>query len=135
MNSDFFKDDGMELLVDLDVTHIVVTEKQCIFRRLAEDKLWNRFPCIIVTGMGQPDYATRWFLSKLSAHTNAKIVGLFDWNPCGFLIFRTYRIGSSEMGCDNANLVANVKWLGLRFEHVKKYVVTFIFCIYTYIVP
>jgi hypothetical protein len=33
------------------------------------------------------------------------------------------------------NFIANVKWLGLRFEHVKKYVVMFIFCIYTYIVP
>jgi meiotic recombination protein SPO11 len=33
--------------------------------RLAEDRFYNRFPCIIITAKGQPDVASRLFLNKL----------------------------------------------------------------------
>ena len=33
--------------------------------RLAEDRFYNKFPCIIITGKGQPDVATRMFLRRL----------------------------------------------------------------------
>lgn len=32
--------------------------------RLAEDRFYNRFPCIIITAKGQPDVATRLFLRR-----------------------------------------------------------------------
>lgn len=28
--------------------------------RLAEDRFYNTYPCIILTAKGQPDVATRW---------------------------------------------------------------------------
>lgn len=34
-------------------------EKDAAFMRLAEDRFYNRFPCVIITAKGQPDVATR----------------------------------------------------------------------------
>ena len=44
---------------------VLLVEKDAAFMRLAEDRFYNRFPCIIITAKGQPDVATRLFLSKL----------------------------------------------------------------------
>lgn len=32
--------------------------------RLAEDRFYNTYPCVIISGKGQPDVATRLFLNK-----------------------------------------------------------------------
>ncbi len=63
--------------------------------RLAEDRFYNQvrvcvtkvltsqFPCIIVTGKGQPDVATRLFLKMIKTALNIPILGLFDSDPHG----------------------------------------------------
>ena len=35
--------------------------------RLAEDRFYNQYPCVIISGKGQPDVATRLFLNKARA--------------------------------------------------------------------
>ncbi|KAK9949820.1 hypothetical protein M0R45_005331 [Rubus argutus] len=42
-----------------DALFILLVEKDAAYMRLAEDRFYNRFPCIIVTAKGQPDVATR----------------------------------------------------------------------------
>lgn len=42
-----------------DATFILLVEKDAAFMRLAEDRFYNSYPCIIVTAKGQPDVATR----------------------------------------------------------------------------
>jgi DNA topoisomerase VI subunit A len=44
--------------------YILVVEKDCIFQRLTEDRLHERLPIVLVTAKGQPDLATRAFLSR-----------------------------------------------------------------------
>ena len=44
---------------------IIIVEKDAAFMRLAEDRFYNRLPCIIITGKGQPDVATRMFVQRL----------------------------------------------------------------------
>jgi hypothetical protein len=39
---------------------ILLVEKDAAFMRLAEDRFYNTYPCIIITAKGQPDVATRW---------------------------------------------------------------------------
>jgi len=39
---------------------------QAAFMRLAEDRFYNTYPCIILTAKGQPDVATRWEIFGLS---------------------------------------------------------------------
>jgi len=38
---------------------ILLVEKDAAFMRLAEDRFYNTYPCIILTAKGQPDVATR----------------------------------------------------------------------------
>jgi meiotic recombination protein SPO11 len=42
-----------------DAKFILLVEKDAAFMRLAEDRFYNRFPCVIITAKGQPDVATR----------------------------------------------------------------------------
>jgi DNA topoisomerase VI subunit A len=37
--------------------------------RLAEDRFYNTYPCVIITAKGQPDVASRLFLKKACACT------------------------------------------------------------------
>ena len=48
---------------------ILLVEKDAAFMRLAEDRFYNKYPCIIITAKGQPDVATRLFLKKVRANS------------------------------------------------------------------
>jgi meiotic recombination protein SPO11 len=37
----------------------LLVEKDAAFQRLAEDRFFNTYPCIIITGKGEADLATR----------------------------------------------------------------------------
>jgi len=45
------------------------------FMRLAEDRFYNAYPCIIITAKGQPDVATRLFLRKLKITLDIPVLG------------------------------------------------------------
>ena len=53
-----------------DALFILLVEKDAAFMRLAEDRFYNTYPCIIITAKGQPDVA-----SRLSSYD------LGFWNP------------------------------------------------------
>ena len=58
--------------------------------RLAEDRFYNNYPCIIVTAKGQPDVATRLFLRKLKATLKIPVLALVDSDPYGLKILSVY---------------------------------------------
>lgn len=97
---------------------ILVVEKEAIFRRLVEDKIWENsgMRCVVVTGGGQPDVATRAFVRFLSdAHGPAvPVLGLCDWNPYGLQIVLTYAHGSAARPDAASFAVPSMLWLGLR---------------------
>ncbi|GJN39629.1 hypothetical protein PR202_gb28760 [Eleusine coracana subsp. coracana] len=82
-----------------DARYIIVLEKDAIFQRLAEDRLYNQLPCILITAKGYPDIATR--------------------NPAGLAILCTYKYGSISMGLESYRYACNVKWLGLRGDDLQ----------------
>ena len=45
-----------------DALFILLVEKDAAFMRLAEDRFYNTYPCIILTAKGQPDVASRCFI-------------------------------------------------------------------------
>ena len=55
-----------------DAMFILLVEKDAAFMRLAEDRFYNTYPCIILTAKGQPDVATRCehsvFMVRTSVH-------------------------------------------------------------------
>ncbi|ERM96492.1 hypothetical protein AMTR_s00001p00260080 [Amborella trichopoda] len=97
--------------------YIFVIEKDAIFQRLAEDRIFNHIPSILVTAKGYPDIATRVFLHRLSKiFPTLPILALVDWNPAGLAILCTYKFGSIGMGLEAYRYACDVKWLGLRSD-------------------
>ena len=105
-----------------DAQFILVVEKDAAFMRLAEDRFYNSYPCIIITGKGQPDVATRLFLSKIRETLNIPVLGLVDADPYGLKILSVYMQGSKNMSYDSRSLTTrDIKWLGIRPTDFAKY--------------
>ncbi|KAE9589973.1 putative DNA topoisomerase (ATP-hydrolyzing) [Lupinus albus] len=105
-----------------DALFILLVEKDAAYMRLAEDRFYNRFPCIIVTAKGQPDVATRLFLRKMKTELKLPVLALVDSDPYGLKILSVYGCGSKNMSYDSANLTTpDIKWLGVRPSDLDKY--------------
>ncbi|DAZ98839.1 TPA: hypothetical protein N0F65_000995 [Lagenidium giganteum] len=105
-----------------DAEFILLVEKDAAFMRLAEDRFYNKFPCIILTAKGQPDIATRMFLKKIKSVLKIPVLGLVDSDPYGLKILSVYMSGSKNMSYDSASLTTpDIKWLGVRPSDLKKY--------------
>lgn len=105
-----------------DALFILLVEKDAAYMRLAEDRFYNRFPCIIVTAKGQPDVATRLFLRKMKMELKLPVLALVDSDPYGLKILSVYGCGSKNMSYDSANLTTpDIKWLGIRPTDLDKY--------------
>jgi hypothetical protein len=61
---------------------LLVVEKEAVFERLVEDRVWEqvRGGCVVVTGRGVPDVATRAFCASVAAKHALTPVGL--GKPC-----------------------------------------------------
>ncbi|KAJ4839150.1 hypothetical protein Tsubulata_008315 [Turnera subulata] len=104
-----------KLAMETDARYIIVVEKHAIFQRLAEDRVFNQVPSILITASGYPDIATRFLLHRMSrSFPELPIFALVDWNPAGLAILCTYKFGSVGMGLEAYRYACNVKWLGLR---------------------
>ena len=105
-----------------DAEFVLLVEKDAVYMRLAEDRFYHRYPCIIITAKGQPDVATRMFLNRLKRELGIPILGLFDSDPYGLKIMSVYMQGSKNMSYDSANLTtSDIKWLGIRPSDLDAY--------------
>lgn len=92
----------------------VLFVQHAIFQRLAEDRIFNQIPRILITAKGYPDIATRFLLHRISrAFPNLPIFALVDWTPAGLAILGTFKFGSIGMGFEAYKYACNVKWLGV----------------------
>ena len=105
-----------------DAEFILLVEKDAAYNRLAEDRFYNQFPCILITGKGQPDVATRMFLSRVKAELKIPVLAFVDSDPYGLKILSVYMNGSKAMSYDSASLTTpDIKWLGLRPSDLDAY--------------
>jgi meiotic recombination protein SPO11 len=108
--------------IQSDAEFILLVEKEAAFMRIAEDRFYNKYRCIVITAKGQPDVATRLFLKKLKAQLKIPVLGLVDSDPYGLKILSVYMSGSKNMSYDSASLTTpEIKWLGVRPSDLKKY--------------
>uniref|UniRef100_A0A2N9IQ11 DNA topoisomerase (ATP-hydrolyzing) n=1 Tax=Fagus sylvatica TaxID=28930 RepID=A0A2N9IQ11_FAGSY len=109
-----------KLILKTDARYIIVVEKHAIFQRLAEDRIFNQIPSILITAKGYPDIGTRFLLHRLSrAFPDLPILALVDWNPAGLAILCTFKFGSIGMGLEAYRYACNVRWLGLRGDDLQ----------------
>ncbi|XP_011629999.1 meiotic recombination protein W68 [Pogonomyrmex barbatus] len=94
---------------------ILVIEKDTIFQKLLEENCPSALKCILVTGKGYPDIATRLLVKMLSEKTDLPVYIIVDADPFGVDIMLTYRFGSSTLRRENKNLACpNARWLGIH---------------------
>lgn len=105
-----------------DAEFIILVEKEAAYMRLAEDRIYNKYPAIIITGKGQPDVATRLFLRKIRDKLKIPVLALVDSDPYGLKILSVYTSGSKAMSYDSSNLTtSDIKWLGVRPSDLNKF--------------
>jgi hypothetical protein len=67
-----------DIRIESDARCILVIEKEGIYTRLSEDKFFLRyFPCILVTGKGFPDIATRRWVWRMQRTLKIPVYGLW----------------------------------------------------------
>jgi len=100
-----------------------VVEKEGVFQRLVEEEICEKFNCLIVTGKGFPDLATRAFLHHLSSSYSdspCPIFGICDCNPYGLALLLTYKVGSCRMGGESFHYGVDLEWIGLKPSQVNR---------------
>ena len=79
-----------------DALFILLVEKDAAFMRLAEDRFYAQYPCIIITAKGQPDVASRLFLRKLRDELKIPVLALVDSDPYGLKILSVSEQGEGR---------------------------------------
>jgi len=108
--------------IQSDAEFILLVEKEAAYMRMAEDRFYMRYPCIVITAKGQPDVASRMFLSRIASELQIPVLALVDSDPYGLKILSVYMSGSKNMSYDSASLTTpDIKWLGLRPSDLNRY--------------
>lgn len=98
-------------------THLQLVEKEAAYMRLAEDRFYNKYPCIVITAKGQPDVATRLFLKKLKTTLHIPVLGLVDSDPYGTDVCDGWRV-VDQPSLTHANASINNRPTGLKILSV-----------------
>jgi hypothetical protein len=78
-DNDNANDNGNDnIRIESDARCILVIEKEGVYTRLSEDKFFlNYLPCILVTGKGFPDIATRRWVRTMQKTLKIPVYGLW----------------------------------------------------------
>ncbi len=98
---------------------ILVVEKDAVLRRLAEDGLLRRFPCVLLTSCGYPTLTARALLMHIAEQLRLPCFALTDWNPHGLAIMLTYQQGSASRELERY-ACPSLRWLGLLSDDVRR---------------
>ncbi|MBL7147787.1 MAG: DNA topoisomerase IV subunit A [Nanoarchaeota archaeon] len=101
---------------------IIYMEKQAIWERLHEDKVWEKLNCILVTSQGQTTRGIRRLLQRLYEEYKLPIYVLTDFDPWGFYIYSVIKYGSISLAHMSEKMaIPGVKFLGIIVEDIEKY--------------
>ena len=102
--------------------YILVIEKDAVWQRLNEDKFWKKHNCIIMTGKGQPDRATRRMINRLHNEFKLPVYVLTDADAWGYYIYSVIKQGSINLSFLSDRLgTPKAKFIGLTTQDVDKF--------------
>ena len=108
--------------IESDAEFILVVEKDAAFIRLAEDRFYEKYPSIIITGKGQADIGTRKFLKLLVKELSLPVFALVDSDPYGMHIMLVYAVGAKRTSYETQFLtIPDIKWLGVRPSDLDRF--------------
>ncbi|MBN2152400.1 MAG: hypothetical protein JW839_13190 [Candidatus Lokiarchaeota archaeon] len=113
--------DNVEI-IESDAEFVLVIEKDAAAMRLSEAKWWKDYPCIIISGRGAADIATRMFLKKINKVLNIPTFCLVDSDPYGHYIYSIYLRGSKKLSYESPFLATpNIHLLGVLTRDLDSY--------------
>ncbi|TFH08099.1 MAG: hypothetical protein E4H14_07095, partial [Candidatus Thorarchaeota archaeon] len=109
-------------IVESDAEFILLSEKDAAVMRLSEAKYWNRYPCIVLTGKGSGDIATRAFLKMLVKELEIPAFALVDSDPYGHYIYSVFLRGSKRLSYESPFIATpELKLLGVLSRDLDEY--------------
>jgi meiotic recombination protein SPO11 len=109
-------------IVESDAEFILLSEKDAAVMRLSEAKYWNRQPCIVITGKGSGDIATRAFLKMLVKELEIPAFALVDSDPYGHYIYSVFLRGSKRLSYESPFIATpELKLLGVLSRDLDEY--------------
>jgi meiotic recombination protein SPO11 len=110
---------------DKAIQFILVVEKETVFTDLASARFHKHQCCVILTGCGEPELATRRILNVMATSIKVPVYALVDPDPHGLLILLTYKYGSQNMAFHNdGHTVPDIGCIGVHssylLDHVHK---------------
>jgi len=109
-------------VLDVDAEYVLVVEKDAIFQRLNDYEYWRKNKCLLITGKGQADRATRRMVRRLSEDWDLPVYVLTDADPFGWYIYSTYRAGSISLSYESFRLACpSAKFLGMTMTDLERY--------------
>jgi len=109
-------------ILESDAEFILVIEKDAAMMRLAQDRFWRKYPCILLTAQGVGNVAVRMFLKRLSKELNLPVFSLVDSDPYGHYIHSVYLRGSKRLSYESPFLATpNIKLLGVLTRDLDQY--------------
>ncbi|MCW1291694.1 MAG: DNA topoisomerase IV subunit A [Candidatus Rehaiarchaeum fermentans] len=101
---------------------VLVMEKNDLWERLNEDKVWKKLHCIIMGTQGQATRGTRRLLQRLNSEYNLPVYVLTDFDPWGIYIYSVIKFGSINLAHESERLaLPQAKFVGLRYDDISKY--------------
>jgi DNA topoisomerase-6 subunit A len=102
--------------------YVLLIEKDAVWRRFNEDKVWQRDKCIIVTGQGQPPRGVRRLVQRLHTELKLPVYVLVDNDPWGFYIYSVMKQGSINLAYESMRMaVPDARFVGLSSFDKTKY--------------
>lgn len=107
---------------DSSAEYVLVVEKDAALIRLIEEDFHKKNKCLIITGKGQPDIATRRLIRRLHKEQKLPVYVLTDSDSYGMQICSSYKRGSISLSFESAYLaVPKAKFLGLLPSDLDKF--------------
>ncbi len=101
---------------------ILLIEKGTQWNRLAEDKFWKKYNCILLTGNGQPPRGVRRLARRLHEEKKLPVYVLVDNDPWGYYIYSVVKQGSINLAFESQRMaIPHAKFVGLSSADPDRY--------------
>jgi DNA topoisomerase VI subunit A len=101
---------------------VLLIEKGTQWNRLAEDKFWKKYNCILLTGNCQPPRGVRRLARRLHEEKKLPVYVLVDNDPWGYYIYSVVKQGSINLAFESQRMaIPAAKFIGLSSGDPESY--------------
>lgn len=119
--TDIDQDVNTAEIVKCKADKVIVVEKNAVFNRFVEDKVYKKYNAILIGLGGQPTRSDRVFIKRMSEERGLPVYIFTDGDIYGLLIALVIQSGSSGLSYVKGLAVPNAKWCGIYPSEFAKW--------------